>query len=90
MSRRLTEKDENGNWRVKGIQWQDIYEGKVITKELYERMYGAFYKLLQYEETELDPEKLEEIDRLYLEQCRELAEYRKIGSAEQCQEAADK
>ena len=77
MSRRLTEKDENGNWRVKGIQWQDIYEGKVITKELYERMYGAFYKLLQYEETELDPEKLEAIDRLYLEQCRELAEYRK-------------
>lgn len=34
-------------------------------------------KLGQYEDTGLTPEQIREIDRLYAEKCKEVAEYRK-------------
>lgn len=39
--KRLTEKDEQGNWSVKGLSWQQLYVGQVITKEVQEKLYGA-------------------------------------------------
>ena len=41
---RLTEKDGQGNWRVKGIRWEQLHEGRVITGELREKLYGAVRK----------------------------------------------
>lgn len=56
---RLTEKDVCGHWRLKGLQWKNLYEGTPITRETYEVLYGALCKLLAYEETGLTPEEIE-------------------------------
>lgn len=72
---RLTQIDNQGNWRINGLPWSKTYEGKVITKNTREKMYGAFYKLLHYEDTGLDPEQIRELDELYAEKCKELAKY---------------
>lgn len=55
---RLTEKDEQGNWCLKGVAWEQLHEGQVITKPLRERLYGALWKLMEYEDTGLTPEEI--------------------------------
>lgn len=52
---KLTECDDQGNWSVKGVQWKDLYVGKTITREIQEKLYGALWKLMEYERTGLDP-----------------------------------
>ena len=82
---RLTEKDNNGNWRLKGLRWEAVRSGAVLTREASEKIYGALCKLLDYEETGLDPDEIERmredylppdgreaVDRAYAEMCREL------------------
>lgn len=59
--RRLTEIDSQGNWSLKGVQWQQLYVGQVITEEVRERIYGALCKLLDYEETGLSPDDAERL-----------------------------
>lgn len=83
---RLTEKDERGNWSLKGMRWCDLYTGQVITKEIYEKLYGALWKLMEYEDTGLDPEQIRELDKLYAELCKELAKYRWIPVTERSPE----
>lgn len=56
---RLTEKDEQGNWCVKGLPWKNLYVGALISEETWEKLYGALRKLLDYEETGLSPEGME-------------------------------
>ena len=58
---RLTQKDEQGNWSLRGVPWEYLYEGKIITKELWERLYGALWKLMEYEDTGLTPEEIERL-----------------------------
>ncbi len=58
---RLTEKDEQGNWCLKGVPWERLHEGQVITKSLRERLYGALCKLMEYEDTDLTPEEIEQL-----------------------------
>ena len=53
---RLTEKDDRGNWGLKGCPWEMIYPGKQISQEIWERLYGALCKLKDYEDTQLSPE----------------------------------
>lgn len=60
--KRLTERDEQGNWSVKGLSWQQLYVGQVITKEVQEKLYGALCKLLDYEKTGLEPYEVEEMN----------------------------
>lgn len=31
---RLTEKDNQGNWSLKGVKWEQLHEGTTITGEL--------------------------------------------------------
>lgn len=69
---KLTEKDDQGNWVLKGVPWENVRQGKVITKETGEKLYGALFKLMQYEDTELSPDKIYELNDLYLEKCQEL------------------
>ncbi len=59
---RLTWKKEDGTW---GLINADI-------KECPREFYGALCKLKDYEETGLEPDKIAEIDELYLEKCREV------------------
>lgn len=56
---KLTEKDEQGNWCLKGVPWERLHEGQIITKSLRERLYGALWKLMEYEDTGLSPEEAE-------------------------------
>ena len=60
---RLTVKDAQGNWALKGVRWEDLREGKVITKEMRERLYGALWKLIQYENIGLEPDEVEGLKR---------------------------
>lgn len=41
--------------------WEQLHEGQVITKELRERLYGALWKLMEYEDTGLLPEEIEHL-----------------------------
>ena len=59
---RLTVKDAQGNWALKGVRWEDLREGKTITKEMWERLYGALWKLMEYEDTGLEPDEVEELN----------------------------
>ena len=59
--KRLTQKDERGNWCLKGVSWEQLHEGQVITKSLWERLYGALCKLMEYEDTGLTPEEIEQL-----------------------------
>ena len=58
---RLTQKDDQGNWSLKGVAWESLYEGQVVTKELRERLYGALWKLMEYEDAGLTPEEVEQL-----------------------------
>ena len=80
---RLTEKDEQGNWSLKGVKWEQLHEGATITGKLWQKLYGALWKLMEYEDTGLDPEEVERIQE-------ELQQYRQIGTAEECKAARDK
>lgn len=59
---RLTEKDEQGNWCVKGLPWKNLYAGTPITKETQELLYGALRKLKDYEDTGLSPDEVENVN----------------------------
>ena len=62
---RLTEKDEQGNWAVRGLRWEELRVGKTITEEIHDKLYGCLWKLMEYEDTELNPEQVGRIrDRL--------------------------
>lgn len=57
----LIECDDCGNWSVKGLPWKNLYEGQIITRNTYEKLYGCLCKLMWYEETGLPPEQVEEV-----------------------------
>ena len=57
--KRLTERDAQGNWALKGVNWPQLRIGQPITKELQQKLYGALFKLMQYENTELSPDQVE-------------------------------
>ena len=55
---RLTEKDDQGNWCIRGLPWKNLYSGIAITENTYERIYAAAKKLLDYEDTGLTPDEI--------------------------------
>lgn len=57
----LIQKDDLGNWGVKELPWNNLYEGQVITREVSEKIYGCLYKLMEYEDTGLSPEQVENL-----------------------------
>ena len=59
---RLTEKDELGNWCLKGVRWEQLRAGQVITKEVGEKLYGALCKLKDYEDTGCNPDDVERLN----------------------------
>ena len=60
---RLTEKDLQGNWCLKGVPWESLHAGQPITEELWQKLYGALWKLMEYEDTGLSPEEVEEVNK---------------------------
>lgn len=61
--RRLTEKDIQGNWRLKDVPWERLHVGQTITEELWQKLYGALWKLMEYEDTGLSPDDVEEVNK---------------------------
>ncbi len=61
MGNRLTEMNDNGNWCLRGVQWQDLYSGSVLTDRISEILYTALGKLHDYEETGFLPEEIESL-----------------------------
>lgn len=59
---RLTEKDERGNWNLKGVTWEALNTGATITKEVGQILYGALCKLRDYEDTGLSPDDVERVN----------------------------
>lgn len=59
---RLTQKDEQGNWCLRGLKWDDLREGNTITRQMRERLYGALWRLMEYEETGLSPEGINNLN----------------------------
>lgn len=64
---RLTFKNPDGTWGLKNMDIKDVPH----------ELYGAICKLKDYEETGLTPHMMQEIDELYTEKCKELAESKK-------------
>lgn len=58
---RLTQKDDQGNWSLRGVKWEQLHVGQTITQEVSEKLYGALWKLMEYEDTRLEPEEIEEL-----------------------------
>lgn len=92
--KRLTKKDSQGNWHLAGVPWCEIRAGEVISKTLCERLYGALWKLMQYEDTGMEPEEVEEINDFQRSQagifanelCEEQNEHRWIPVTERLPE----
>lgn len=59
---RLTEKDDLGHWFLKGLEWGQLREGKVITKAVAQKLYGALCKLKDYEDTGCSPDDVERLN----------------------------
>lgn len=70
----LTEKRDNGSWKLKGVDWKQIAPGAVITKKTWEKLYGALCKLKDYEETGLSPDQVSELQDETQEQARQMLE----------------
>ena len=60
--KRLTEHNETGRWQLKGLDWNQFKPNQMITKENWEKIYGALCKLKDYEDTGLSPEGVEEVN----------------------------
>lgn len=74
---RLTQKNDRGEWSLKGVSWKQLMTGEKITRITNSLLYGALYKLMRYEDTGLSPDQIKEMDELYREKCREVAELQK-------------
>ena len=96
--KRLTEKDDLGNWGLKGLRWQQLYVGQAIAQEVQEKLYGALCKLKDYEETGLNPEEVErlnafvgsQVEHLLLELEKERKKHRWIPVEEGLPEDPDR
>ena len=55
---RLTEKKINGYWSLKGVSWDDLKPGAVLTDKVWQKLYGALWKLKDYEDTGVDPDEI--------------------------------
>lgn len=75
---RFTQRAENGNVFYPHCfeECQGMAETeKCINCEYYDRLLKRFF---DYEDTNLTPEQIVEIDRLYREKCEELAKYKQL------------
>ena len=74
---RLTEKDAQGNWCLKDVPWSALRPGAEVSRKIYEKLYVALWKLMEYEDTGLSPERIHKMDELYLEKCAEVNELKR-------------
>lgn len=71
---RLTEKRDSGSWGLKGVDWKQIAPGAKITDEVWRKLYGALYKLKDYEDTGLMPDEIGKLNAETQEEARKMLE----------------
>lgn len=54
----LIEKDEQGNWSVKGLPWEMLHVGGQITEKVYEGLYASLLRLKEYEDAGVNPKEI--------------------------------
>lgn len=55
----LIERQEGG-WKLHGLDWADFRPGITLTKEAHTRLYGALWRLMEYEKTGVNPDEIME------------------------------
>lgn len=55
---RLTEKKDSGRWCLRDVPWDDLKPGVVISKKTWEKLYGALWKLKDYEDSGKNPDNV--------------------------------
>jgi len=40
------------------MPWEQLRTGQILTKEVQEKLYGALWKLMEYEDTGLTPDQI--------------------------------
>ena len=58
---RLTGKDEQGVWELKGVELEQFYDGAVITDGLWDALDKALWELMEYEDTGVDPDEVKKL-----------------------------
>lgn len=71
---RLTEKRDNGSWKLKGVEWKQIAPDAKITDEVWWKLYKALWKLKDYEDTGVDPDGIRQLNAETQEQARQMLE----------------
>ena len=71
---RLTEKRDNGSWKLKGVEWKQIAPDAKITDEVWWKLYEALWKLKDYEDTGVDPDGIRQLNAETQEQARAMLE----------------
>lgn len=46
---KLTQRDDQGNWCLKGVRWEQLRAGSIITKDVEQAICEAVHKLKEYE-----------------------------------------
>lgn len=66
---RITYDTPQGEWGINGINIKDVPRP----------LYGAMYKLHEYEKTGLDPDDIYELDKMYREKCEQVNKLQDIN-----------
>lgn len=72
---KLIEKDDCGNWSLKGVRWSNLMPGALITKAAYEKVYAALWKLMEYEDTDHTPTMIRDIEQFAKKEHKRAMEY---------------
>ena len=56
---RLTQKETSGRWQMKGVPWERLGAGQMITEGVSQALYGCLCKLKDYEDSGMSPDQLE-------------------------------
>lgn len=59
---RMTEKTDSGNWCLRDVPWDQLKPGVLLTEKTWKKLYGALWKLKDYEDTGLSPEEVESVN----------------------------
>ena len=59
---RLMEKKDSGHWCLRDVPWDQMKPGAVLTQKTWEKLYGALWKLKDYEDTGKSQEEIECMD----------------------------
>lgn len=78
--RRLTARDNHGHAYLPQC-FEDPCNGSGCQRDCCDFLTEVCERLARYEEIGLDPEQIRQVDELYAEKCRELAEYKKLEEA---------